>query len=175
MTLHSPSYISGFISIAGPLQMDTESIREAFYPLVGSLRASVLDPDLKADALQRILINFVSSLSLSDALSRRPTYEAILGTTMMVPMSLLGKQIQRSQDDTNLMKAAVSGEVPLLKIYGAKDKLYNGVGDTLRYKEWKRITVVELSEGDHVPWISVKEEFHQAVFKWIGNVVELKV
>jgi pimeloyl-ACP methyl ester carboxylesterase len=168
ITSHNKSVaISGFISVEGALCLDQEIVTRIGTPESFSLFVDFMQT-IDVDAFQRSALSFISWLSdkVSPDLARM-----ILEGFILVPRALAIKSTCRTQNTDAMLKKARAGELELLLITGAKDRLMNieAVKAVYQETEWKKYVHKHFEDGDHMPWISIPDQFRLCVLQWIGE------
>lgn len=156
--------ISGFITVEGALCVDQATIFRISTPESFSVLAGLMQTT-DVDAFQQGSLNFISWLS-----DRLPPdlYRALLEGVILVPRALATKFISRTHNMDAMIKKAQSGQIELLLITGRRDKLVNATAVKAVYEEigWKNYVYQHLDDGDHMPWLSVPDEFRETVLQW---------
>ncbi|KXN82162.1 hypothetical protein AN958_02971 [Leucoagaricus sp. SymC.cos] len=155
--------ISGFICVGGVPWVDQATILRISTPESLSLLTTQIG---EVDTFQESCLNFVNWLS--DRISPE-LYRSLLEGLIVVPRVIASKASTRIQNPDTMFQKGRDGELGLLLITGKKDKLMNGGAVKVAYEEtgWKKLTHCHFESGDHMPWLSVAEQFRETVLQWV--------
>lgn len=127
------------------------------------------------DAFQKAARDFVDLMVNDEKDEHYTLHQAMLGDILVQPRAVTVRLLSRVQDTSGLLNSGKEGaDLPLLVIHNKKDRVSNSqevikaVGEP---GEWKDIEVVEIEEGDHMPWLgkdsSNNRSFKKAMFDWV--------
>lgn len=164
------SPIKGLINVAG-LPYSSPEILETCRT---AECASILQPFVYPKAVEEMQAALTEFVELLSGALVYPVKEAVLGTAFSQPRPVLAKQLTRKQDTKPFLEAGKRGDIPLLVVYGTKDRLIKGEGVAKAFQDngWKRLRVVSVDDGDHLLWISRPKVFREVVLNWIKSVMD---
>ncbi|KAK7045133.1 putative oxidoreductase ephD [Favolaschia claudopus] len=157
LSIHPATYLSGIIyNAAIP---DTTHLMSVVSPAGVALVLKIL-------SFPQAFIEFIN---LCHPALEWNFYLACLGNGDVQPTIAAGFAGTRSQNSTALLNAGRSGELALLAIFGADDKLIQKQPALDFISGWKNLTVTTLPNAEHFTWISQPELFRTTVLEWIAG------
>ncbi|KAF8885172.1 Alpha/Beta hydrolase protein [Infundibulicybe gibba] len=169
LSFHPPEYLSGIIYIAaipytGPAAYKIGS--PASVDCITRLFKPTSVPDFQSAAQM-----FMSICAGTGHTFPFPLYQICLGNAILQPAEVTWRLLNRTQDETGLLRAGREGRLPLLFLYGTKDEVtkYEPVLDAIA--GWVRLDTRTMEAG-HTIWLDKPTEFREAILQWTRSVCQ---